>query len=257
MFRILSPLLAVLLLVLGSCSDAGHGRDEPPLVLAAASLQEAMTAAADAWAGKGNPKPVLSFAATSALARQIEAGGGGDIFVSADEKWMREVAEKDLIVPDSRTSFLGNDLVLIAPANSNLAIQIAPGFALGNALGNGRLAMADPDAVPAGRYGKQALVSLGVWEAVSGRIASAENVRVALALVSRGEAPLGIVYATDAMAEPGVRVIGTFPENSHTPIRYPLALLKTSDNSNAKAFRLFLLSSEGRAIFQSFGFSVF
>ncbi|MDD3799548.1 MAG: molybdate ABC transporter substrate-binding protein [Novosphingobium sp.] len=254
MFRILAPVWAALLLVLGGCSPAQE--QEGPLVLAAASLQESMEAAADAWTAKGHAKPVLSFAATSALARQIEAGGAGDIFVAADEKWMREVAGKGLIVPDSRTPFLSNSIVLIAPAGSKTDLAIAPGFPLAKALEDGRLAMANPDAVPAGRYGKQALVSLGVWDSVADRIASAENVRVALALVSRGEAPLGIVYATDAKAEPGVEVAGTFPAGSHVPISYPLARLKTSQNPDAEAFRVFLLSPEGKDIFRGFGFGV-
>jgi molybdate transport system substrate-binding protein len=161
---------------------------------------------------------------------------------------------KGLIRKGTRTAFLTNSLVLVAPASSRVRIDIRPRFPLARALGNGRLAMADPDAVPAGRYGKEALVRLGVWSSVAGRLARADNVRMALALVSRGEAPLGIVYATDARAEPGVRVVGTFPAGSHKPIRYPLAMLAGSHNAEADGFRRFLLSPQGATIFRRYGF---
>jgi molybdate transport system substrate-binding protein len=229
--------------------------DRGPLVLAASSLQEALEPASDKWTAAGHERPVLSFAGTSALARQIEAGAQGDLFISADETWMDEVQRKGLIEPSSRTILLGNDLVLVAPAAMPEAIEIGPGFGLAERLSSGRLAMADPDAVPAGRYGKQALVSLGVWDSVSGRIATAENVRAALALVSRGEAPLGIVYATDASAEPDVAVVGRFPPESHDPIVYPIARLKTAPHPDAESFRLFLLSESGKAVFRRFGFA--
>lgn len=210
-----------------------------------------MEAAADAWADQGNPRPVLSFAASSALARQIEAGAEAGLFVSADEAWMDTVARSGAIADNSRADLVTNRLVLIAPAEDDSA------FALGDLrreLGDGRLAMADPDAVPAGRYARQALGSLGLWDRVKDRIASAENVRVALALVARGEAPFGVVYATDALAEPGVRVNATFPADSHEPIRYPVARLRSSQGPDAEAFRAFLLSPEGQAIFARFGF---
>ncbi|MBO9576976.1 MAG: molybdate ABC transporter substrate-binding protein [Sphingobium sp.] len=227
-----------------------------PLVLAAASLQESLTAAADAWTAKGHARPVLSFAASSALARQVEAGGPADIFISADEPWMDEVAQRGLIVPGSRKSFLANRLVLVAPVDSKLRLAIGKSFPVAQALGaDGRLAMADPEGVPAGKYGKAALTTLGIWPAVSGKIASAENVRAALALVERGAAPLGIVYATDARASKLVRVVGTFPANTHPPITYPLARLKASASKEAEAFRKFLISREGQAIFIRYGFS--
>ncbi len=247
-------LCALMMLPLVGCASQAE-RNEGPLVLAASSLQEALEAASNEWVAEGNKRPVLSFAGTSALARQIEAGAQVDLFISADEKWMNEVEGKGLIEPSSRSDFLSNRLVLIAPAAMPEAIEIAPGFALTTLLGEGRLAMADPDAVPAGRYGKQALVNLGVWEGVSQRIATAENVRAALALVSRGEAPLGIVYATDAMADPDVAVVGRFPPGSHDPIIYPIAKLKSSTNPDAESFRLFLLSERGEAIFRRFGFA--
>ena len=238
-----------------SACSAGHPAGQGPVVLAAASLQDALKAAGDSWAAQGHPKPVLSFAGTSALARQIESGAPADLFVSADEKWMDEVEGKGLIQAGSRADMLGNGLVLVAPANSKTKLDIAPGFPIADVLGTGRLAMADPDAVPAGRYGKAALVYLDVWDAVADKVAPAENVRAALALVARGEAPLGIVYATDALADPGVRVVANFPEQSHAPIRYPVALLKTSSHGDAADFRTFLMSPEAGEIFRPFGFT--
>lgn len=225
-----------------------------PLVLAAASLQESLTAAADVWARKGHVKPILSFAGSSALARQVEAGAPADLFLSADEPWMDEVAARGMVVRDTRASFLANALVLVAPAGSRVRLSIGRGFPLARALGNGRLAMADPDAVPAGKYGKAALVSLGVWGPVAAKVARAENVRAALALVERGEAPLGIVYATDAKASAKVRVIGVFPAGSHPSITYPIARLKGAPSPDAEGFRRFLVSYEGKAIFARYGF---
>ncbi len=226
-----------------------------PLVLTAASLQESMNAAADAWSRHHHPRPVLSFAASSALARQIGAGGAADLFVSADEDWMDVLAKAGRIVPGTRVSFLTGTLVIVAPAHRALTLRPAPGFALAAALGGGKLAMADPDAVPAGRYGRDALQRLKVWDQVSGQIVRAENVRAALALVAHGAAPLGIVYATDAMAEPAVRTVGVFPADSHAPITYPVARLRASTNPDAEAFRRFLVSNEAKAIFRRFGFA--
>lgn len=242
----LALLLAVLL--------PAHAQARGPLVLAAASMQEALTDAANRWAALRHPRPVLSFAASSALARQIEAGAKADLFISADEEWMDYVQAKTLLRPGTRARLTENRLVLIAPRSSKAQLSIAPGFPLARALGNGRLAMADPAAVPAGRYGKAALEKLGVWRTVASRIAPAENVRAALALVERGAAPLGVVYATDARASAKVRVIGVFPASSHPPIAYPIALLKTSTHAQAEAFRRFLLSREGRAILARRGF---
>jgi molybdate transport system substrate-binding protein len=224
---------------------------QAPLVLAAASLQESMTAAADAWARKGHARPVCSFAASSALARQIAAGAAADLFASADEPWMDDIEKRGLIVPGTRAPFLGNRLVIIAPAGAKLA---RPQEEL-RALGNTRVAIADPDAVPAGRYARAALESGGRWKAVEPNIVRAESVRAALALVERGVAPRGIVYATDAKASDKVRIAAIFTERSHPPIRYPLARLKTSTSPDAEPFRRFLLSGEGKAIFRGFGFA--
>ena len=252
--------IALLAMVLGlavavsACSSEPRN-DKGPVVLAAASLQDGLQAAADAWTAQGHAKPVLSFAGTSALARQIESGAPADVFISADEKWMDEVEGKGLIRAGSRADVLGNSLVLVAPAKSDIELDIAPGFAIADALGAGRLAMADPDAVPAGRYGKAALTYLGVWDDVADKVAPAENVRAALALVDRGEAPLGVVYATDALADKDVRVVARFPAESHAPIRYPVAILKTASHDDADAFRAYLVSDEAGAIFRRFGFA--
>lgn len=255
---VLGPVLALVRgLVLGlvlAAPSAALAQQRGPLVLAAASLQESMTAAADAWAAQGHARPVISFGASSALARQIEAGAPADLFVSADEPWMDDVQKHGLLRPGTRTSFLANSLVLIAPAGQARKVAIRPGFPLAGLLGGGRLAMADPAAVPAGRYGRAALQSLGVWPQVEGRIASGDNVRTALTFVERGETPLGIVYATDAYAAKDVRIVGVFPAASHPPITYPVALLKTSGRPDAEAFRRFLVSPAGKAIFRRYGF---
>lgn len=253
MTRLLARFWGALLLLVCAVNPAQAQR-RGPLVLAAASLQEAMTAAADGWVRKGHARPVVSFAGSSALARQIESGAPADLFVSADEEWMDYVARRNLLVSGTRASFLTNSLVLVAPVSSRVRLTIAPRFPLARALGTGRLAMADPNSVPAGKYGKEALTRLGVWPSVANKIASAENVRAALAFVNRGEAPLGVVYATDARAERGVRVVATFPARSHAPISYPVARLKTSASPDAEGFRRYLISAEGKAIFRRFGF---
>ncbi|MFZ5726670.1 MAG: molybdate ABC transporter substrate-binding protein [Pseudomonadota bacterium] len=252
MVPVLRLLVAFALLSLTPAA-AAHGRG--PVVLAAASLQESLTEAADVWAARGHSRPILSFAASSALARQVIAGAPADLFLSADEPWMDAVAKAGRLRAGTRATLFGNRLVLIAPARSRVRLSPARGFPLARALGSGRLAMADPDAVPAGRYAKAALTHLGVWRSVAGRLAPAENVRAALVLVERGAAPLGIVYATDARASKAVRILGTFPGASHPPIRYPVAVLKASRHRDAAAFRAFLLSTQGRAIFTRHGFS--
>ncbi len=246
--------LLLFLLLLG-LAPAATAAERGPVVMAAASLQEALTAAADAWAAKGHARPLLSFAGSSALARQIIAGAPADLFLSADEPWMDAVAKAGLLRPGTRTTLLGNRLVLVGPASGRLRLTPAPGFPLARALGGGRRARAAPDAGPGGKYAKAALSALGVWRGVAGRLAPAENVRAAMALVEHGAAPLGIVYATDARASKRVRVVGVFPASSHPPIRYPVALLKASRHPDAMGFRNFLASREGRAIFARYGFS--
>jgi len=244
----------ITLFVLATGGASLAAQTKAPVVLAAASLQDVLTAESEAWEKQGHAKPVLAFAASSALARQIENGAPADIFISADEAWMDDVASKGGLHENTRANLVTNQLVLIAPATSTLHFRIAPHFALDRALGDGRLAMADPDAVPAGKYGKAALTVLGVWDSVANKIARAENVRAALALVARGEAPLGIVYATDARASTAVRIVAIFPEGTHPRITYPIALLKAGTSPDAPPFLAFLRSKRGQAIFRQFGF---
>ena len=234
---------------------AAQAEARPLLVFAAASLKNALDDINEAWR-RGTGKPTaISYAASSLLAKQIENGAPADLFISADSDWMDYLESRKLIKPQSRSDLLGNSIVLVAPTISTVELTIAPGFALAAALGGGRLAMADPAAVPAGRYGKAALDKLGVWDTVANRIAAAENVRAALLLVARGEAPLGIVYRTDAAVEPGVRIIGTFPPDTHPPIVYPIALTATSDNPDAPALLVYLRGAASRAQFQKAGFA--
>jgi molybdate transport system substrate-binding protein len=193
------------------------------VVFAAVSLKNALDAVAPTFEQATGKRVAISYGASSALARQIEAGAPADLFISADLDWMDYVAERKLIRPETRRNLVGNRLVVIAPADGPRALDLKPG-ALAAALGQGRLAMGIVASVPAGRYGKAALEQMGLWAEVSGRLAEAENVRAALAFVARGEAPLGIVYETDSRAEPKVRVVARFPETSHPPIVYPVAL---------------------------------
>ena len=204
---------------------------------------------------RGGGKAVrFSFAASSTLARQLEAGAPAHIFVSADNDWMDYVANRGVIDIASRGVLIGNRLVLVAPTTSKVQLHIARGMDLGGALGaRGRLAMADPESVPAGRYGRTALMSLGLWNQVADRLIRAENVRSALTFVARGEAPLAIVYRSDATVEPNVRTVDTFPTNAHAPIVYPIALTRTP-NPDARAFFDYLLARERRPVFLKFGF---
>ena len=224
-------------------------------VFAAASLKNALDDVTKLYEAKTGDKVAISYAASPGLAKQIEAGAPADIFFSADLDWMDYLAQKNLINNASRQTLLGNTLVLVAPKDSVVVLTIGKDFPLLEALGpDGKLAMASVDSVPAGKYGKAALTSLGVWDAVSPRVAQAENVRAALALVARGEAPLGIVYGTDAKSEPAVKVVGVFPEESHPKIQYPVALL-TSAKPEARKFLDFLVSPEAKPVFEAQGFT--
>ena len=231
-------------------------RDADLTVFAAASLKEALDEMVGRFEAETGGKVVVSYAASNALARQIEAGAPADIFMSADTGWIDYLDQRKLLRSASRLDLLRNRLVLIAPADTRPSLSIAPGFALAAALGTGRLAMANPDSVPAGKYGKAALISLGVWTSVESRIARTDNVRAALMLVARGEAPLGIVYATDAMAEPKVRVAGTFPDGTHPPIVYPIAIVAASRSSDAQRFIDSLRSPAAQAIWARRGFAM-
>lgn len=227
-------------------------------IFAAASLQDGLRALAAAWATQGRAAPRLSFAASSALARQIEQGAPADLFLSADEPWMDYLQARNLILPATRTSALGNALVLVAPAATARPLILARGTDLAAVLGpQGRLAMGDPAHVPAGRYGQAALEWLGAWGVLAPRLARTENVRAALLLVQRGEAPLGIVYATDALAAPGVRVIAEFPAESHPPITHPFALTRRAEtHAEARALLAFLTGAEAMPIWQRHGFTL-
>ena len=230
---------------------------EPVKVFAAASLKTALDDVAKAWSAANAGKSVTSsYAASSALAKQIAEGAPADIFISADLDWMDELDKKGLLATGTRKSLLGNTLVLIAPAGSGVKLELKSGADLVGALAGGKLAVADVKAVPAGKYGKAALESLGLWAGVEGSLAQAENVRAALALVARAEAKLGIVYATDAKSEGKVEVVAVFPASSHPPIVYPAAQLKASANADAAAFLAFLQGPEAAAIFKADGFEV-
>ena len=241
------------LLLLAALASPVQAQRAAPTVLAAASMQEAMNDAADAWARAGHARPVIAFAASSALARQIEAGAPADLFVSADAEWMDELQRRNLLAPGTRAIVARGRLVVVAPPGT-ASLNGRRGASLARVLAVGPLAMADPASVPAGRYGQQALTRMGAWDEVAPRVVRAENVRAALALVERGAAPYGIVYATDARASTRVRVVGVFPPNSHAPIVYPLARLARSRNPSAESFRRYLLSSAGQAILARRGF---
>ena len=224
------------------------------LVFAAASLADALEEVDRAFTAATGVRVAASYAASSVLAKQIEAGAPADVFFSADLAWVDYLEKRRLIKPGSRRDVLTNALVLIAPVDSPLRLKIAPGFDLAGALAGGRLAIADPDSVPAGEYARAALTRLGVWSRVSDRAVRGENVRTALAYVARGEAPLGIVYRTDALAEKRVRVADVFPEDSHPPITYPVAL--TADaRPEASQLVEFLTGDVARQIFLRYGFT--
>ena len=235
---------------------APAARADEVLVFAAASLKNALDDAAAAFQRQSGDGVRISYAASSALAKQIENDAPADLFISADLDWMNYLQQRNLIKSETRVNLVGNRLVLIAPAGSGANVDIKPGFALLSALSGGRLAMADPDAVPAGKYGKAALQKLGAWDAVEAHIARAEDVRAALRFVARGEAPLGIVYQTDAAAEPGVRIVGYFPQDSYPPIIYPAAVTAHSHSAAAPKLMEFLHSAAARPYFEKQGFTV-
>jgi len=224
-------------------------------VFAAASLKNALDDVSVAYRKATGIEVVASYAASSALAKQIEGGAPADIFASADLAWMDYLAGKQAIDDTSRVSLLGNKLVLIAPKDSPIGdVAIGPGFDLAALAGDGRIATGDVKAVPVGRYAKAALEHLGVWAAAEPRFAMADNVRAALLYVARGEAALGIVYATDAKAEPGVKVVGTFPDGSHPLVTYPVAATRTA-KPEAASYLAFLRSAVAKAAFEAHGFT--
>ncbi|MDX0023004.1 molybdate ABC transporter substrate-binding protein [Sinorhizobium meliloti] len=242
--------------VLAGTAFAPAQAAEKVTVFAAASLKNALDAINGEWLKQTGKEAIVSYAASSALAKQIEQGAPADVFISADLAWMDYLADKKLIKADTRSNLLGNRIVLVSGKSDAPAVEIEPGLDLAGLLGDGRLAMGAVDSVPAGKYGKAALEKLGLWPNVAGKVAGAESVRAALLLVSRGEAPYGIVYRTDAAADANVNVVGTFPEDSHPPIIYPVAITADSRNADAAAYLEFVRSPEAAALFQAEGFTV-
>ncbi len=246
-------LLLSLAVLLGLAAPAAS---EPVNVFAAASLKNALDAVSEAWKAEAGKEARATYAASSALAKQIEQAAPADVFISADLDWMDYLAEKKLIKADTRKVLLGNALVLVAAKGSGTKLELRQGADLAGTLAGGKLALGDVKAVPAGKYAKQALEKLGLWPSVEKSLAQSENVRAALALVARGEARLGIVYATDARAEDKVEVAGTFPEDSHAPIVYPAAVISSSTNPDAEAFVTYLSSPKAKEIFTAQGFTI-
>jgi molybdate transport system substrate-binding protein len=244
-------------LLFAQSAVAAETAREPLIVFGAASLTDVLQTISAQYTKSSGIEVKLSFAASSALAKQIESGAKADVFVSADEEWMSYLEQRKLIDKASRRDLLGNKLVLIAPSDSKVALKLGRDAALMKALGDdGKLATGDPDSVPVGKYAKAALTSLNLWQSVESRIARADNVRVALMYVARGEAPLGIVYATDAAAEPGVRIVAAFPPNSYPPIVYPAAIVVGSQNPDVQKLFAFLRSPAARPYFVKQGFTV-
>jgi molybdate transport system substrate-binding protein len=247
-----TSLLAGLLLL--CMAVGGQAAERIVTVFAAASLTDVLEQVGKTYTAETQVPVRFSFAASSQLARQVESGAPAEVFVSADQDWMNYLAERKLIEPATRADIVTNSLVLVAPADSKLKLKIAPRFALAQALGaKGRLATGDPASVPVGKYAQAALTRLGVWDSIATRLIPAENVRSALNFVALGEAPLGIVYATDARGNAKVRVVDTFPANTHEPIRYPAAVT-TRGGADAADFVQYLRGSKARAIFLDFGF---
>jgi len=250
------PALFAILLATLTCTSPTAGGTASVTAFAAASLKEALDEQVRQFETRTGDKTVVAYAASNALARQIEAGAPADVFISADLDWMDFLEGRRLLAPGTRVTLLRNALVLIAPATSPVSLGIGPGFPLASALAGGRLAMANPDSVPAGKYGRSALESLGTWTGVENKIARTENVRAALALVARGEAPLGIVYRTDALAEKAVRIVDTFPATSHPPILYPAAVMAASPSPAARALLDYLRSGAAAPVWEKYGFGI-
>jgi molybdate transport system substrate-binding protein len=247
---------AASLVVILSLGGASAALAANVTVFAAASLREALDQQAKEFTASTGNKVIVSYGASNALARQIESAAPADVFISADVDWMEYVAKRNLLAADTRVDLLRNTLVLIAPARSTTNVRIGHGFGLARALGKEKLAMANPDSVPAGKYGKAALETLGVWDSVANQVARADNVRAALALVSRGEAPFGIVYATDAQADKGVRIVDAFRSDSCPPIVYPAAVLASSKSAAARPFLAYLRSAPAKPTWERYGFAL-
>lgn len=254
-FKALMAAGALSALLIGAVSTA-QADDNQLVVFAAASLKNALDGINAACEADVGETAKISYASSSALAKQIEEGAPADVFISADLDWMKYLSDKSLIKTDTEERLLGNRIVLVAPADSSVEANLEKGFDLAGLIGDGKLAMGDVKAVPAGKYGKAALEALDMWGSVEGKIAQAENVRAALKLVATGEAAAGIVYATDAVAEPGVKVIATFPEETHAPIIYPIAQTADSKDAEVPAFLKCLHTDKARKLFEEQGFTV-
>lgn len=248
-FRVL---ISAFLAMFFALAGAAHAQT----IFAAASMTDAIRQINDVWVAKGNEPFKFSFASSSTLAQQIEQGADATIFISADERWMDWLQERDLIAKDTRVSAVGNSLVLVAPADSDISVKLGKDTDIAALLGaDGRLATGDPQHVPVGRYAQQALTALGQWETLEPRLARADSVRSALLLVERGEAPLGIVYATDAAISKGVKVVGTFPDGLHDPVTYPFAVVKAADTPVAREALGFLTGDEAAEVYTRLGFT--
>jgi molybdate transport system substrate-binding protein len=254
MYRLAGVVIAFVMLC-GSAPPPAFAQDKSLTVFAAASMKNALDDVDAAFTAKTGVKVSASYAASSVLAKQIEQGAPADIFVSADTDWMDYLAAKKAIDEATRINLLGNSIVLIAPKDSKIdKVTIGPGFDLAKLAGNDRIATGDVSAVPVGKYAKAALEKLGAWQAAEPKFAMAESVRAALTLVARGEAALGIVYSTDARVEPDVRIVGTFPADSHPPIIYPVAATTTA-RPDAAAYLAFLRSTAAKIVFEKYGFT--
>ena len=252
----MSALRRILLSVAILIGFASQAPAESVNVFAAASLKNALDAVSQAWKAEAGKETKNTYAASSALAKQVEQAAPADVFISADLDWMKYLEDRNLIKPATRKVLLGNTLVLVAAKGSGLKLEFKPGADLAGALAGGKLSIGDVKAVPAGKYAKAALEKLGLWASVKASLAQSENVRAALAFVARGEARLGIVYGTDAKAEEKVEVAGVFPEDSHPPIVYPAAVISSSKNPDAEAFVTYLSSPKAQEIFTAQGFTI-
>jgi molybdate transport system substrate-binding protein len=250
-----AKILVALIVMCGVASPPAFADEKGLTVFAAASMKNALDDVDAAYTAKTSVKVAASYAASSTLAKQIDQGAPADVFLSADTDWMDYAAKQKTIKVDTRSNLLGNSIVLIAPKDSKIDnVTISPGFDLAKLAGQGRIATGDVNSVPVGKYAKAALEKLGAWEAAAPKFAMAESVRAALTLVARGEAGLGIVYATDAKVEPEVKVVGTFPADSHPPIIYPVAAT-TSAGPSAASYLAFLHTQAAKTIFEKYGFT--
>ena len=253
MYR-LAGIFAAFIVVFGAAHSSAAAQDKTLMVFAAASMKNALDDIDAAYTAKTGAKVTASYAASSALAKQIEQGAPADVFISADTDWMDYAIGKKSINEPTRVNLLGNSIVLIAPKDSRIDnVNIAAGFDLAKLAGDGRIATGDVKAVPVGKYAKAALEKLGSWHAAEPKFAMAESVRAALTLVARGEAVLGIVYSTDAKVEPAVKIVGTFPAASHPPIIYPVAATATA-KPEASDYLAFLRTTAAKTILEKYGF---